>query len=462
MDKSSFGVIGLGVMGKSLALNLLEKGHSLSVFNRSEAGEENLVVDFMATAPVSDGLKGFNVLKDFILSLEVPRKILLMIKSGEAIDLMVDLLLPSLEAGDVIIDGGNSHFRDTINRSKKLANLGVHFIGCGISGGEDGARNGPSIMPGGSFEGYQKVSSTLLSIAARGSDHQPCCAYIGSDGAGHYVKMIHNGIEYAEMQLLAEAFHLLSLSYAREEIKNVFMEWNRTSLSGYLLEITIEILQKREESAYLLDLILDQAGNKGTGSWSAQSAMELGVPTTLMTDAVFARYISSFKVLRTKLTTETSPTPKAIDVGHLKQAYQFARWINHIQGFSLLSSASAAYQWDLDLSTIARIWTNGCIIRSHLMEELVAELAVVSEELMITQKKRLQSYMPYIKNVLTHGVSNEVALPVFSSAYQYWLGMTTSRLPANLIQAQRDYFGAHTYQRVDKEQEEYFHTNWKT
>lgn len=464
MHKSFFGVIGLGVMGKSLALNIAEKGFSLSVYNRKEEGENEIVTNFIHENENFKDLQGFTDLSGFVASLERPRKILLMIKAGKTIDLVIDQLLSLLDAEDIIIDGGNSHYLDTKRRGDFLLEKGIEFIGCGISGGEEGARKGPSIMPGGSESSYEKVAPVLEAIAAKNSFENPCCVYIGPDGAGHFVKMVHNGMEYAEMQLLAEVFALLSLHWNYDEITSLLAEWNQGDLSSYLLGITVDILQKKEENAYLLDLILDKAGNKGTGSWSSKAAFDLGVASTMMSSAVFARYMSAFKEKRIQLSERLSKngqTNMKLDVSALKNAYRFARVINHHQGFDLMQQASDTYNWDLKVCQIARIWTEGCIIKSKLM---AASIGILRDSGELLEDKNifyaLTSSENDVVSVVQNGLENRVSIPCFYAAYDYWIAMTTRNLPANLIQAQRDFFGAHTYQRKDKEPGDFFHTNW--
>lgn len=463
MSKSSFGVIGLGVMGSNIGKNIAGKGISLSVYNRPEGGEENLVEEFLADVPSAESVQGFTELPEFVNSLERPAKILLMIKSGPPVDSVIEQLLPLLREGDVIIDGGNSHFRDTRRRMQYLSGKNIHFLGCGISGGAQGARTGPSIMPGGAPGGYQKVSAILESIAARDDSGEPCCSFIGEDGAGHFVKMVHNGIEYAEMQLLAELWHLLSNHKNNEEIAGLFSAWNQGELNNYLLEITIQILLKKEGDDFLLDLILDKAEHKGTGSWSVQAALECGMPATMNAAAVFARYISFFKEQRRQLRLQnTKQTSSEIDASELRNAYQFARLINHQQGFELIRMAASEYQWEVYLSEIARIWTNGCIIKSALMKELVKTFS--AHEQILEQRDRLdllRDTEPDISAIIKEGITRRIPLSAFSAALWYWVSMTTDRLPANLIQAQRDFFGGHTYQRVDKSPDQYFHTNWE-
>ena len=464
MAKSEFGVIGLGVMGKSLSLNIAEKGISISVYNRSDGNEAYVVSDFIEHNKSFKNISGFTNLQEFVASLEQPRKILIMVKAGAVVDTVIAQLQPLLSKNDILIDGGNSQFKDTQQRVESLKKQQLHFIGCGVSGGETGARKGPSLMPGGDPESYKKVVPILETIAAKDAKGQPCCTYIGTDGAGHFVKMIHNGMEYAEMQLLAELYALMSVSLDNEMIAKTFSEWNKGNLSSYLLEITITILQKKEGNDYLLDKILDKAENKGTGSWSSKTALDLGVPTSMMTLAVFARYLSSFKSTRERFSKQLikqKQASKAIDIKALENAYRFARIINHHQGFEVMQNASNTYHWNLNLSEIARIWTNGCIIRSQFMEDSSVYLKT-SKDLLSNRSlfKDLESSESAMAELLQIAIDNRIPLDTFYSAYNYWVSMTTERLPSNLIQAQRDYFGAHTYQRSDAPLSDYFHTNW--
>lgn len=465
MNNSTIGVFGLGVMGKSLSLNLLEKGYAVSVFNRIEGDESDVVENFISQNKTQIKLKGFTDLSKFIESLERPRKILLMIKAGLVVDLVLEQLVSLLDEKDIIIDGGNSYFKDSNRRCKFLKNKNIEFIGSGFSGGEEGARKGPSIMPGGDKNTYDLVAQILENIAAKDEKGNPCCAYIGPEGSGHFIKMVHNGIEYAEMQLLAELYAIMSKFMTYHEISEIFTHWNKGDLYSYLLEITADIFIKKEGNHYLLDLILDKAGNKGTGSWSSKTALDLGTPNTMMSSAVFARYISSLKDKRKELSDITDVKPKKnskIDVIFLKNAYSFARIINHHQGFELIKQASRTFDWDLSLSEIARIWTNGCIIKSAFMTNLVA---VFQENAALIQSKNIYTELlkteKSVSKILDHGLRNRIPLSTFSAAYNYWIAMTTDKLPANLIQAQRDYFGAHTYQRVDAPLNEFFHTNWQ-
>ena len=462
--KSEFGVFGLGVMGSSISLNIADRGYQLSVFNRADGGEEQVVDNFLSEHSGYQKIAGFTDLKAFIDSLARPRKILIMIKAGPTVDLVLGQLFPLLEKGDIVIDGGNSHYMNTKKRFDLARDFGIEFIGAGISGGEEGARKGPSIMPGGTKESYGHVSSILESIAAKDAFGKTCCAYIGPGGSGHFIKMVHNGIEYVEMQLLAEIYTLLSAQMNYQEIAKLFKSWNNGRANSYLLDITLRILEKKEGDAYLLDLILDKAGNKGTGSWSSKAAFDLGIPNTMMSSAVFARYISSFKDMRvemaSKMSAKTNSSTK-IDLDSLEKAYHFGRLINHQQGFKLMESASNTYNWNLNFSEIARIWSNGCIIKSHLMNNLHEEFKTKKDLLQMDSVfKALKESEASVKEILISAIDQRVSTHCLSASYHYWIDMTNSRLSANLIQAQRDFFGAHTYQRTDADESEYFHTNW--
>ncbi|TCP24319.1 6-phosphogluconate dehydrogenase [Tenacibaculum skagerrakense] len=462
MQKSAFGIFGIGVMGKSLALNMLNKGISVSVYNRDEGAEKEMVENFLKETE-NKNVVGFTELKDFVHSLQTPRKILLMVKAGNVVDAVIDSIVPFLEEGDVLIDGGNSHYKDTERRVNALKNKQIHFVGLGVSGGEEGALKGPSLMPGGSEEGYNYVASYLNLIAAKDENGNPCCNYTGPNGAGHFVKMVHNGIEYADMQLLAELYVLLSVTKSYGEISAIFAKWNEGELSSYLLEITTKILLEKEGNSNLLDLILDKAGNKGTGSWSSVSALELGVPTTMKTAAVYARYISSFKETRMQLSKNIKDNiPKEnLNINLLKQAYDFARTINLQQGLQLLQSASDEYNWNLNLSEICRIWSSGCIIKSEKIKAFSKILKTSnnlfkSEEILESLYNK-EATLPY---VIEYALKARISIPCFYEAYNYWVAMTTAQSSANMIQAQRDFFGAHKFQRVDAEQEKMFHHNW--
>lgn len=464
IKKSDFGVFGLGVMGSSISLNIAGKGYGLSVYNRIDEGEENVVGNFMATHNKFDNIKGFNDLKLFIDSLKRPRKILIMINAGPAVDSVLNILIPLLSKGDIIIDGGNSYFMDTKKRFELAHDHGIEFIGAGISGGEEGALKGPSIMPGGTKVSYALVADILESIAAKDDSGKPCCTYIGPEGSGHFIKMVHNGIEYVEMQLLAELYAIMRITMSNEEIAIVFEDWSKGELSSYLLDITVQILRKKDGDDYLLDKILDRAGNKGTGSWSSKVAFDLGIPNTMMAAAVFARYISSFKESRTKmaqLSNQNNQSQPPLEVKAIEKAYESARLINHQQGFKLIKQASEANGWTLNLSDIARIWSNGCIIKSSFINRLEVEFKAKEDIFEIDHaRKSLVANEIYLRQLLSLALNHRVSLHCFSAAYHYWTDMTTQKLPANLIQAQRDFFGAHTYQRIDAPESESYHTNW--
>ena len=467
---SEFGLIGMGVMGKSLALNLAGKDVKISIYNRHVPGKEEGIAENIVQENPGLPIEGFDDLKDFLTSLERPRKILLMIMAGAPVDSQISELLPFLEEGDVLIDGGNSYYKDTARRTEALAEKGIHFVGTGISGGEEGALKGPSMMPGGSKEGYAQVKKFLEKIAARDQNGNPCTTYIGPEGAGHFVKMVHNSIEYAEMQVLAEAYYLLRFytSCAPEEIAKIFTEWQNGGLGSYLLEITIDILLKKEGDELLLDKILDQAEQKGTGGWSVGAALEYGVPYSSLTEAVTARSISSFKERRVEASHLYQHGVGQLEgdreafIKRLRSAYQATRIVNHDIGFRLMQEVSDRHKWELNFSEISRIWTNGCIIRSELMEEL-SEIFKTEKEILTAPSivERMKDFRKDFALTVAEGMVGEYALPVLSAALTYFLGSISADSPANLIQAQRDYFGAHTYRRKDRAGDQYFHTIWK-
>ena len=462
--KSSLGIIGLGVMGKSLALNAAEKDIPISVYNRTSKGEEHIVHDFLEENK-KKSITGFTDLQRFVSSLEQPRKILILIKAGEAIDSMIKAMLPYLSEGDILIDGGNSYYHDTRRRCENLNEKGIHFMGMGVSGGENGARRGPSLMPGGNWEAYTKVSSILETIAAKDKSGNSCCSYIGKDGAGHFVKMIHNGIEYGEMQLLAETYSLLSKTKTHTEIIKILSDWNLGEHHSFLLEATIQILKERDTNGYILDQILDKSGSKGTGSWSARVALELGKASTVMTAAVFERSISLLKSDRevySKRVPLSGKLPEEIDIIDLKKAFLFTKTINLHQGFNVILEASQKYNWNINLSEIARIWTNGCIIKSTQMETISEDLKQVANLLDDSRIfENLIESEQSVQNIVSYAAKHRIPLPCFSNAFNYWISITTEKLPANLIQAQRDFFGAHSFQKVGDETEAFYHHKWK-
>lgn len=464
MFKSEFGLIGLGVMGSNLAMNIAENGFRLSVYNRSEGDEAEVVDRFLTSANSIGEINGFKDLNSFVHSLEQPRKILLMVTSGDVVDIVIDSLIPMLEENDIIIDGGNSYFEDTIRRANHLQSFGLQFVGCGISGGAEGARIGPSLMPDGEETVYDQIRSVMESIAAKDKHDEPCCNLIGASGAGHFVKMIHNGIEYVEMQLLAEVFSLLSIGRTRDEVAAIFESWQSTSESSFILDITSDILKKKEGEHYLLDLVLDTAKNKGTGSWSSKVALELGYPADMINSAVFARYISSFKHERVEFASRIGASQRIEKIceDQIFHALQFARLINHQQGFELISHASKEFNWNISLSELARVWTNGCIIRSALMEDcsrlLKENKSLLKSETILDRVLDLEQAA---KDVIKYGLNMRVSVPCLFSSVNYFTSISNARSSANLIQAQRDYFGAHTYQRIDAPTDKFFHSNWK-
>lgn len=465
LQQPHIGLIGLGVMGQSLALNMASKNIPVSVYNRDlKDVEVDIAKNFAAEHKDTFIFPWFNDLKKFVAALPKPRNIMIMVKAGAAVDAVITELLPILEEDDLIIDGGNSFYKDTERRIEMLEAKGIYFLGAGISGGEEGALKGPSIMPGGSEEAYKRAGGVLEKIAAKDPWGDPCCTYVGPQGAGHFVKMLHNGIEYGEMQLIAEFYHLFRFSCGMEppEITDLFTEWN-TKMRSYLLEISIDILRQKESDEFLLDKILDVAGQKGTGGWSTEAALELGVPLDTITAAVLARNLSAFKQDRIKASKNYSfgtAKKEAPTKGEFFEVYRSAMIINHAIGFELLRTASSEHAWDLNLSEIARIWTGGCIIKSGFMEELVAIFKEHKENLLLHSKisKDLKN-IPF-SEIISFAFENASPMPVMSAAANYLYGFASEQSSANMIQAQRDYFGAHTFERVDKKRGEYFHFNW--
>jgi len=466
---AEFGLIGLGVMGKSLSRNLARKGFRLALYNRHLVGvEEDVARHFIQSHAELESAQGFGDLAKFVAALERPRKVFLMIKAGKVTDEIIDALQARLAPGDVIIDGGNSLYKDTERRASTLAKAGLHFIGTGVSGGEEGALKGPSIMPGGDVQAYQIVQPYLEAIAAKDTKGKPCCTHVGVGGAGHFVKMVHNGIEYAEMQLLAELTELLQWhnQLPLDAIADVFAEWVRGESNSYLLEITADILRKREDEDFLVNKILDQAGNKGTGGWSTTAASELGVPATMIAAALFARYTSAYKEERLQAApmyqNGRNAARELIDLGELKTAYHIARVVNHHQGFHLISEASERWKWQINLPEVVRIWTNGCIIRSDLMENLITVLQKTNRILQDSEiSKLIDSQQFALNKICQAGLVGNLVLPCFQAAYQFLVAYSTARSSANIIQAQRDYFGAHTYRRIDDPEGKWHHTIWK-
>lgn len=473
MQKSDIGLIGLAVMGENLALNFESKGFTVTVFNRLHPGEENVVDRFIGGRGAGKKFIPAYSIQELVASLSRPRKVMLMIKAGEAVDEVIGELLPFLETGDVIIDGGNSDFHDTQRRVDELEKQGIWFIGTGISGGEIGALTGPSIMPGGSVEAWPIVKGLLQSIAAHLDDGTPCCQWMGKGGAGHYVKMVHNGIEYGDMQLIAETCSILKRYFGFEnpKISEVFDEWDRGELNSYLVGITSEIFRfKDRNGGYLLDHILDVAGQKGTGKWTGIAALEESDPLTLITEAVYARFLSALYDERHKASRIYGEAPcatqqqAAIEVGQLQEALYAAKLISYAQGFSLLKRASEHYGWNLDFGTIAMIWRKGCIIRSAFLEQITRAYRIdpALDNLLFDDffRKKVSESLPAWRKTVAESVLNGIPVPCMAAAVTYFDGLCTLHSSANVIQAQRDYFGAHTYERTDAPRGEFFHTDW--
>ena len=465
LHKSEFGLVGLGVMGKSLSRNLARNGFKISMFNRHvNDTEENVAINFKSEFAELKESEAFDTIPEFVNSLQKPRKIMLMVNAGKVVDLVINELIPHLSEGDILIDGGNSNYEKTKERFEYLESKKLHFIGAGVSGGEEGALKGPSIMPGGNKEVFDIIAPFLKTIAAKDDDNLPCCAYVGPDGSGHFVKMVHNGIEYVEMQLLAEVFDILkSIGKTLDEIADILESWKNTA-NSYLLEITIDILRKKEGNDWLVNKILDKAGNKGTGNWATIASAQLGIPSTLIASALFARYISFYKeeriVQHKRFDYKKNHIPN-LNIDEVLKAYQFSRIMNHHQGFKLIANASKTYDWHLNLSEIARIWTGGCIIKSALMKELV-QLFKKSDDMFDDKGfvQLIRQIRPAANKVVSQSILNELAIPCLSESVNFFNAYTTENASASLIQAQRDYFGAHTYQRNDDNSNRFYHTDW--
>ncbi|HIZ70866.1 MAG TPA: NADP-dependent phosphogluconate dehydrogenase [Candidatus Atopostipes pullistercoris] len=469
MSKQQIGVIGMAVMGKNLALNIESRGYSVSIYNRTTKKAEAVIEEHP-----DKNLHLETTVEGFVNSLEKPRRIILMVQAGPGTDAVIQQVLPFLDKGDVLIDGGNTFYQDTMRRSEELEESGVYFIGTGVSGGEEGALLGPSIMPGGQKEAYELVAPILEQIAAKApADNEPTVTYIGPNGAGHYVKMVHNGIEYGDMQLIAESYHIMRnlLDLSNDEIAAIFKEWNEGELDSFLIELTADALTKKdpETGKHMVDIILDRAGNKGTGKWTSQSALDLGTPLPLITEAVFARYISALKDERVAASEVLAkPEKKDLNINkeevieELREALYFSKIMSYAQGFSQMRMASEEYDWNLQYGEIAKIWRAGCIIRARFLQNItnaydrdanLANLLLDDYFNDISDK-----YQQSVRDIVSLSVQAGVPIPAFSSAISYYDSYRSERLPANIIQAQRDYFGAHTYERVDKAGT--FHFDW--
>jgi 6-phosphogluconate dehydrogenase len=465
MKKQQVGVIGLAVMGKNLALNIVDHGFSVAVYNRSPKKTDEVIKE-------SEGknLIGFYTLEEFVASLELPRKIIMMVKAGDAVDATIAQLLPLLSKGDLLMDGGNSYYMDTIRRSKELEEKGLFYLGTGISGGEEGARKGPAIMPGGNEEAYRIMEPVLTAISAK-VENEPCSTYIGENGAGHFVKMVHNGIEYADMQLISEAYFIMKklLKLTPPELHEVFKDWNHGELNSYLIDITTDIFTKIDTTTgnYLVDMILDVAGQKGTGKWTGQISLDLGVPTPTITSAVYERYISAMKDERVQANKELRG-PESLDtkskdfIEAIRKALYASKICAYAQGFGLMRAASLQYGWKLNYGNIAKIFRGGCIIRAQFLNQISRAYTKNPElvNLLLEDyfKDIISQYQVEWREVIKAAITAGIPVPAFSSALAYYDSYRSSELPMNLLQAQRDYFGAHTYERIDRDG--IYHTQW--
>ena len=469
MKKSDIGLIGLAVMGENLVINMESKGFTVSVFNRST----EKVTKFVEGRAKGKNIVGTYSLEELVASLEKPRKVMMMVKAGVAVDDMIEKLLPLLDDGDIIIDGGNSHFPDTARRTAYVESQGKLYIGTGVSGGEEGALNGPSLMPGGSPAAWPSVKPILQAICAKVEDGSPCCDWVGENGAGHFVKMVHNGIEYGDMQMICEAYHLMRdlLGMTADEMHEVFADWNTKELDSYLIEITRDILAYKDtDGSPIVEKILDTAGQKGTGKWTGIAALDEGVPLTLIGEAVFARCLSAMKEERVAASKVLAgPTPafngdKAAFINDLKDALFAAKIVSYAQGYTLMRSAAKTYNWNLNYGGIALMWRGGCIIRSVFLGKIKEAFDANPElpNLLLDPyfKGVIEKAQAGWRRVCAAALANGIPMPAMTSALSYFDGYRAERLPANLLQAQRDYFGAHTYERIDAPRGEFFHTNW--
>jgi len=465
-QQADIGLIGLAVMGQNLVLNMADHGYTVAVYNRTQERTD----EFVAGAAAGTTVVGTADLEELVASLSKPRKVMMLIRAGTAVDTVIDQLIPLLDAGDVIIDAGNSLFTDSIRRAHRIEEAGLLFVGTGISGGEEGARHGPSLMPGGSGAAWPLVKGIFQDVAAKLEDGTPCCDWVGSDGAGHFTKMVHNGIEYGDMQLIAEAYHLMSgaLGMGAAALSDAFAHWNSEKLESYLIEITSEILKYRENDRLVLDTILDAAGQKGTGKWTVIASMELGSPTPLVAEAVYARMLSSLKDLRVEAAAvlgAPSTTPaETPDVSDIRSALYASKIVSYAQGFMLLAAAADTHDWELDFSSIATMWAGGTIIRSAFLAEIrrAFQADPELENLLLDEyfSAEVTDAEGGWRRTVGAAVAGSLPVPAFASALAFYDGFRSERLPANLIQAQRDYFGAHTYERVDEPRGKHFHPNW--
>lgn len=468
-ELSDIGLIGLAVMGENLVLNMESKGFRVTVYNRTTSK----VDDFIKGRAKGKNITGAHTIEELISSLKRPRKVMIMVKAGKAVDEMIEMILPHLEKGDIIIDGGNTHFPDTNRRTAYVESKGMLYIGTGVSGGEEGALLGPSIMPGGSKAAWPEVKPVFQAIAAKVEDGTPCCDWVGENGAGHFVKMVHNGIEYGDMQLICEAYQIMRdlLGMKPDEMHPVFREWNEGELNSYLIEITRDILAYKDTDGQpLVDKILDTAGQKGTGKWTGVTALDLGIPLTLIVEAVFGRCLSAIKderVTASKILSgpkPVSPDDRDMFLSDLKEALYASKIVSYAQGYALMMEAGREYKWDLNYGGIALMWRGGCIIRSAFLGKIkeAFDRNPALNNLLLDPffMEKVQKSQTGWRNVVATAVKNGIPVPAMASALNYYDGYRCERLPANLLQAQRDYFGAHTYERTDRPRGEFFHTNW--
>ena len=469
MKKADIGLIGLAVMGENLVMNMESKGFTVAVYNRST----DKVKNFVGGRAQGKNIIGAYSLQELVDALSKPRKVMMMVKAGNAVDDMIEQLLPLLDDGDIIIDGGNSHFPDTMRRTQRVESCGKLYVGTGVSGGEEGALLGPSLMPGGSKAAWESVKPIFQAICAKVEDGSPCCDWVGENGAGHFVKMVHNGIEYGDMQLICEAYQLMKnvLGMTADEMHEVFAEWNKGELDSYLIEITRDILAYKDtDGEPIVDKILDTAGQKGTGKWTTVSALDEGVPLTLIGEAVFARCLSAMKDERVAASKVFSKTPvvfngdKKAFIDDIRKALYASKIVSYAQGYTLMRTAAKTYNWNLNYGGIALMWRGGCIIRSVFLGKIkeAYDNDPALQNLLLDPffKQTVEDCVQSWRNVVATAVLNGVSAPAMSAALSYFDGYKCDRLPANLLQAQRDYFGAHTYERLDAERGEFFHTNW--
>jgi len=464
---ADIGVIGLAVMGQNLILNMNDHGFTVAVYNRTTEKVDR----FLAGEAKDTKIIGTHELEALVSTLKRPRRVMLMIKAGKAVDAVIEQLLPLLEEGDIIIDGGNSNYEDSMRRTQELETRGLQFIGTGVSGGEEGARHGPSIMPGGSEDAWPHVKDIFQGIAAK-VDNVPCCDWVGENGAGHYVKMVHNGIEYGDMQIIAEAYDILKtgLGLDNARMHDIFRRWDEGKLDSYLIEITADILGYQEDGEYLLDTILDAAGQKGTGRWTAMSALDMGIPLTLISEAVSARSLSALKDERVEVSSHLSAPDSQFEgdvdtfIDDLEDAVYASKIVSYAQGYMLMGAAANEYDWHLNYGGIALMWRGGCIIRSVFLNNIkdAYERDANLVNLLVDPyfKDAIAKAQGAWRRVIAKAVELGIPTPAMSAALSFYDGYRRDRLPANMIQAQRDYFGAHTYERVDKARGEHFHTNW--